>query len=43
MTKKEYGLGAEWRRWDLHTHTPGTNKNDKFSGADMDAKWKKYC
>lgn len=27
--------GSEWRRWDLHLHTKGTNKNDCFECADM--------
>ncbi|CAA0089511.1 putative protein [Zhongshania aliphaticivorans] len=40
---KEYREGAEWRRWDLHIHTPGTNKNDQFAGANIDEKWDKYC
>ena len=22
--------GAQWRRWDLHIHTPGTIKNEKW-------------
>lgn len=22
--------GSEWRRWDLHVHTKGTNKNDEY-------------
>ncbi len=22
--------GSEWRKWDLHIHTPGTAKNDQF-------------
>src|SRR5271156_6409953 len=22
--------GSEWRRWDLHVHTPGTALNDEF-------------
>ena len=26
----EYLRGSEWRRWDLHVHTPGTNKNDQY-------------
>lgn len=25
-----YNKGSEWRRWDLHVHTKGTNKNDQF-------------
>lgn len=23
--------GSEWRKWNLHVHTKGTNKNDQFS------------
>ena len=22
--------GSEWRKWDLHIHTPGTAKNDNY-------------
>lgn len=30
--------GSEWRRWDLHIHTKGTNKNDQYrSLKDFDA------
>jgi len=28
--------GSEWRKWNLHVHTKGTNKNDQFSSATMD-------
>lgn len=38
MTK--YPRGAEWRKWDLHLHTPGTAKNDQFS-SDNDV-WEDY-
>ncbi len=32
--------GSEWRRWDLHIHTKGTNKNDQFNASvDFDD----YC
>ncbi|WP_216389248.1 TrlF family AAA-like ATPase [Arcanobacterium phocae] len=24
--------GSEWHRWDLHIHTPGTAKNNQYSG-----------
>lgn len=34
-----YQRGSEWRRWDLHIHTPGTIKNDLFSGVTIDEKW----
>lgn len=29
--------GSEWRRWDLHLHTKGTNKNDCYTSADMES------
>ena len=28
--------GSEWRKWDLHIHTKGTNKNDQFKSSDFD-------
>lgn len=40
-----YGHGSEWRRWDLHIHTPGTLKNDKFKetpNEQMSEKWNNY-
>jgi len=38
----KYPRGAEWRRWELHIHTPGTLKNDNFTGANIDDKWCNY-
>ncbi len=32
----KYKRGSEWRRWDLHFHTKGTNKNDRFTSPDFD-------
>jgi hypothetical protein len=29
-----YGRGSEWRRWDLHIHTPGTARADQFGEWD---------
>lgn len=34
--------GSEWRRWELHIHTPGTIKNDCFDGCSLEEKWNKY-
>jgi hypothetical protein len=31
-----YVTGSEWRRWDLHVHTPGTALNDQFGD------WEEY-
>jgi len=28
--------GSEWRKWNFHVHTKGTNKNDQFTSASMD-------
>ena len=29
---KPFDRGSEWRRWELHLHTPETQKNDNFQG-----------
>lgn len=39
---KNYPKGSEWRIWDLHIHTPGTKKNDQFTGATLEEKWENY-
>lgn len=28
--------GSEWRKWNFHVHTKGTNKNDQFTSQNMD-------
>jgi len=28
--------GSIWRKWDLHTHTKNTNKNDQFASSSLD-------
>ena len=37
MDASDFERGSEWRKWDLHIHTKGTNKNDKFSSKNFDA------
>lgn len=32
--------GSEWRKWDLHIHTPGTAKNDYYGNSDE--VWERY-
>lgn len=32
--------GSEWRKWDLHIHTPGTAKSDQFGNSDD--VWEQY-
>jgi len=34
-----YPRGSEWRKWDLHIHTPGTAKNDQFNTDNL---WEEY-
>ena len=38
----EFERGSEWRRWDLHVHTPETKKNDCFEGSTVGDKWEKF-
>lgn len=28
--------GSEWRKWNCHVHTKGTNKNDQFTSGTLD-------
>jgi AAA domain, putative AbiEii toxin, Type IV TA system len=34
--KSDYPRGSEWRRWDLHVHTPESKLGDSFSGVSWD-------
>ncbi len=36
-----YPRGSEWRKWDLHVHTPLSIENDYASGTE-DETWEKY-
>ncbi len=38
----EIKRGSEWRRWDLHLHTPFTKKEDQYSGNTVDEKWNNF-
>ena len=33
----KFESGSEWRKWDLHLHTKGTNKNDNFTSSDFNS------
>lgn len=37
-----YVRGSEWRRWDLHIHTPETIKNDQYIGSSVEEKWDNF-
>jgi ABC-type lipoprotein export system ATPase subunit len=41
MALTQISRGSEWRKWDLHLHTPDTKLNDNFSGVNDT--WKTYC
>lgn len=34
--------GSEWRRWELHLHTPFTKKEDQYIGKTTDEKWDNF-
>ena len=34
--------GSEWRRWDLHIHTPSTVRNDQYEGSTVEEKWNNF-
>lgn len=38
----KYERGSEWRRWDLHIHTPGTIRNDQYEGSTKEEKWENF-
>lgn len=38
----DYPAGSEWRRWDLHIHTPETNKQDAYAGSTPEEKWDNF-
>jgi len=42
MPYSNFPRGSEWRRWDLHIHTPDTKKNDNYSGKNSQEKWEKF-
>lgn len=37
-----FSKGSEWRRWDLHLHTPETKKNDNYDDSSIDEKWDNF-
>lgn len=42
MSFFRYPKGSEWRKWDLHVHTPASVLNNQFDGINDDEKWEKY-
>ncbi len=42
MEQTKYPKGSEWRKWDLHLHSPATVLNNQFEGRTPEEKWEKY-
>ena len=40
---EKYSRGSEWRKWDLHIHTPFTKLNCLYSASTEEEKWKLFC
>lgn len=43
MTTFLYPSGSEWRKWDLHVHTPNTQLNDNYQLDDGNDIWDTFC
>jgi len=39
---KKFNRGSEWRKWDLHVHSPSSALNNQFIGSTDEEKWKSY-
>lgn len=39
----QYNRGSEWRKWDLHIHTPKTKLSDNYVQVGDEDIWKTYC
>jgi len=37
-----YQKGSEWRKWDLHIHSPASPLNNQFAGKTDKEKWSSY-
>lgn len=42
MSESQYPKGSEWRKWDLHVHSPSSALNNQFPGATQEDKWTQY-
>lgn len=41
MSSSSYKKGSEWRKWDLHIHTPYTKLNNQY--GNNDDVWENFC
>lgn len=42
MNYTKYPKGSEWRKWDLHVHTPDTKLSDQYN-IDNGDNWEYFC
>ncbi|MBC7195947.1 MAG: AAA family ATPase, partial [Deferribacterales bacterium] len=42
MSKFKYPRGSEWRKWDLHVHTPFSILNNQFGNYQEETTWDDY-
>ncbi|MFA5696463.1 MAG: hypothetical protein WC917_03370, partial [Bacilli bacterium] len=39
----KFNRGSEWRKWDLHVHTPFTKLNNNYTDAKNSDAWAEFC
>jgi hypothetical protein len=42
MKENNYPKGSEWRKWDLHVHTPYSYLRNEFGDPEDSSTWDKY-
>ena len=42
MSKSKFARGSEWRKWDLHVHSPASILNNQFRSRDGEDVWETY-
>jgi hypothetical protein len=40
---RRFPRGSEWRKWDLHVHSPETHLHDAYKADSKDAAWERFC
>ncbi|MBI2641274.1 hypothetical protein HYW87_01600, partial [Candidatus Roizmanbacteria bacterium] len=43
MSNFPYPKGSEWRKWDMHVHTPFTKLSNKYTLANRGDVWTEFC
>ena len=42
MSESRFARGSEWRKWDLHLHSPASYLNNQFRGNEGEDVWESY-